>query len=235
MSLEGFIERLDRVQTRDGLQNEIVALREDFEVEHLIYHSVNSAGDQYGALTYPQSWVDRYLDQNYARIDPVITSCFKRFDPVDWRRLDWSGKAQQAFLHEAVDAGVGNQGISIPIRGPAGQFATFTASHRGNDDAWEAFREARLKDMILIAHYVNQKALDLEQGLQPKTIVTLSPRETDALTLLSKGLNRAQAADRLTISEHTLRVYIESARFKLSAMNTTHAVAKALAQGLLPV
>ena len=33
-------------------------------------------------------------------------------------------------------------------------------------------------------------------------------------------MNRAQAADSLSISEHTLRVYIESARFKLAAMNT---------------
>jgi DNA-binding CsgD family transcriptional regulator len=46
-------------------------------------------------------------------------------------------------------------------------------------------------------------------------------------------MNRGRAADFLRISEHTLRVYIESARFKLGAANTTHAVAKAMAQGLI--
>jgi len=40
-------------------------------------------------------------------------------------------------------------------------------------------------------------------------------------------------AERLTISEHTVRVYIESARFKLGALNTTHAVDRALSRGLI--
>jgi hypothetical protein len=39
----------------------------------------------------------------------------------------------------------------------------------------------------------------------------------------------------LSISEHTLRAYIESARFKLGALNTTHAVAKALSEGFIVV
>ena len=55
------------------------------------------------------------------------------------------------------------------------------------------------------------------------------------MTLLAIGYSRAQVADTLSISEHTLRVYIESARFKLGAMNTTHAVARAMQQGLIVV
>ena len=53
--------------------------------------------------------------------------------------------------------------------------------------------------------------------------------------MLALGYSRAQAADSLSISEHTLRVYIESARFKLAAANTTHAVARAMNQGLLSI
>lgn len=55
------------------------------------------------------------------------------------------------------------------------------------------------------------------------------------MTLLALGHSRAQVADELSISEHTVRVYIESARFKLGAMNTTHAVARALSRGLIVV
>jgi DNA-binding CsgD family transcriptional regulator len=55
------------------------------------------------------------------------------------------------------------------------------------------------------------------------------------MTLIAIGYNRAQVADTLSISEHTLRVYIESARFKLGALNTTHAVARALSRGLIIV
>ena len=75
--LEAFIDRLGRVQTLADLNDEIVLLRENLGVEHVVYHSVSSSGDQYAALTYSQDWVSRYLAQDYARIDPVVQACVK--------------------------------------------------------------------------------------------------------------------------------------------------------------
>ena len=53
------------------------------------------------------------------------------------------------------------------------------------------------------------------------------------LSLLAVGLTRTQAADYLGLSEHTVRVYIESARKKVGAANTLHAVARAQLLGLI--
>jgi DNA-binding CsgD family transcriptional regulator len=131
--------------------------------------------------------------------------------------------------------GVGNQGFSIPIRGPNGQFALFTVSHNCDDETWSKFTEEHSRNLILIAHYFNRKALEFEPGRQPEQSRALSPREVDAMTLLAMGYSRAQVAEALSISEHTLRVYIESARFKLGALNTTHAVARAMSRGLIVV
>jgi DNA-binding CsgD family transcriptional regulator len=89
--------------------------------------------------------------------------------------------------------------------------------------------------LILIAHYFNEKALEFEANKAPEHLQALSPREIDAMTLLAIGYSRAHVAETLSISEHTLRVYIESARFKLGAANTTHAVARALSRGLIVV
>jgi len=61
----------------------------------------------------------------------------------------------------------------------------------------------------------------------------LSPRERETLTQLSLGQSRAEVADQLQISENTLRAYIDSARHKLGALNVTHAVALALARGII--
>jgi DNA-binding CsgD family transcriptional regulator len=226
---------MQAVRSLDELNDQIVGLRDLFEVEHVVYHSVNSTGEQYAALTYAPEWVAQYIDQDYARIDPVVQACYRRFHPIDWKRLDWSGKASRGFLGEAIDGGVGHQGFSVPIRGPSGQFALFTVSGGESDEAWAKYTEKHVGDLILVSHFVNQKALELERGSDHAPSTSLSPRETDALTMLAMGLNRAQAADSLSISEHTLRVYIESARFKLAAANTTHAVARALTQGLLVV
>jgi DNA-binding CsgD family transcriptional regulator len=226
---------MHQATTLDGLQSLVTGLQSLYEVEHLVYHSVTSTGQQYAALTYQPEWVDRYLAQDYARIDPVVLGCFQRFHPVDWKRLDWSGKPARSFLNEALEAGIGNQGVSVPIRGPGGQFALFTVNHRCTDAEWTAFTAEHVQNLILIAHYLNQKALEIERGTDRTQAHQLSPREADCLTLLALGLSRGQAAEHLSISEHTLRVYIESARFKLGAANTTHAVALALSRGLIVV
>lgn len=233
--LHGFIERLDCVRTLDGLNGAIVDLRDTLDVEHVVYHSVNSTGEQYAALTYSDAWVAEYLDKDYARVDPVVQGCLRRFHPVDWKSLDWSGRAAREFKGAAMDSGIGHQGLSVPIRGPSGQFALFTVSQDCREETWTSFTVERTREIILASHFINQKALELERGSDQASVPTLSPREKDALTLLAAGMSRAQAADSLSISEHTLRVYIESARFKLAAVNTTHAVARALNQGLLVV
>ncbi len=212
-----------------------MGLRDQFQIDHVVYHWVSADGEQYGFGTYDPAWAQRYSEKEYLRIDPVIVGCFQRFDPVDWKRLDWSSKAAQAFRKDAIAHGVGNQGFSIPIRGPNGQLALLTASHTTDDESWAEFMEAHQREWILIAHYLNQKALQLEKGRTPEPVRALSPRETDALTYLGMGYSRGQVADLLNISEHTLRAYIESARFKLGALNTTHAVARAITEGLIVV
>lgn len=233
--LETILEELELTSDPSGFQAVSERLRDHFQIDHLVYHWVSAAGDQYGCGTYDPAWVQRYLDKEYLRIDPVIKGCYQRFHPVDWKRLDWSGKATQAFLKEALEYGLGNQGYSVPLRGPNGQFALFTVNHRCDDDTWSGFTERNRRELIICAHMFNQKALEFEPDRAPAPARQLSPREVDALTLLALGYGRAQVADTLSISEHTLRVYIESARFKLGAVNTVHAVARAISQGLIVI
>lgn len=235
VNLDQVLEDLDATSELDELQGIIEALRDTFNVDHMVYHWVDSAGDQYGCGTYSNEWRERWVAKNYQRVDPVIIGCFQRFHPVDWKRLDWSSKAAREFLIEAQEYGLGNQGFSIPIRGPNGQFALFSVNHSCDDATWEKFTEENSRDLILMAHFFNRKALEFEPSRQPEHARALSPREVDAMTLLAIGYSRAQTAEALSISEHTLRVYIESARFKLGALNTTHAVARAMSRGLIVV
>jgi len=233
--VEMILEDLEHATGVEDLQRLVEALRDHFAVDHMVYHWVNSDGEQYGCGTYSDDWVERYITKDYLKIDPVVSGCYQRFHPVDWKRLDWSSRASRQFQADAIRHGVGNQGFSIPIRGPNGQFAMFTVSDNATDDAWAEFAEANRRDLILIAYYFNQKALEFEPGRTPEPTPALSPREVEAMTFLAIGYSRAQVAQTLAISEHTLRVYIESARFKLGAQNTTHAVARAISRGLIVV
>lgn len=235
MDVDHSLAELEHASALEDLQSVISNLRDAYGIDHLVYHWVYSQGEQYGCGTYSPTWVARYIQQDYVRIDPVILGCYQRFHPVDWKRLDWSSKAARAFQREAIEYGVGNQGFSIPMRGPNGQYALFTASHNCTDEEWQSFKSLHRRRLILLAHYFNQKALEFEPSRVPEASRALSPRETDAMRFLAMGFNRAKAADEMAISEHTLRVYIESARFKLGAINTTHAVARAMSRGLIVV
>ena len=62
----------------------------------------------------------------------------------------------------------------------------------------------------------------------------LTPREHQALTLLSKGLSNKQIARRLSISEHGAKRHVANVLAKLNCPNRTLAVAVALRHGLLP-
>ena len=234
-NLNAILEDLEQASDPAALQEISEQLRDHLEIDHLVYHWVSSSGEQYGCGTYRDDWVQRYIEKEYLRVDPVIQGCFQRFHPVDWKRLAWTSKAARAFQADAQAHGVGNQGFSVPIRGPNGQFALFTISHHCDDETWAAFTEKNRRSLILIAHFFNHKALQFEPGRAPEQAQTLSPREVDAMTFLAMGYSRAQVAETLSISEQTLRVYIESARFKLGAFNTTHAVARALSRGLIVI
>ena len=232
--LADFFERLADADTQDALGSAVTSLRDAYDTDHIAYHCVRSGGAQWGATTYADDWVDAYVENGFHTVDPVVLTCFRRITPVDWKALDWSPRSARALLAEAVGHGIGNQGCSLPVRGPDGQFALFTVNGTANDETWARFGDDRMDELILAAHYINERAISLEvEAGADGPMRTLSPRETDALSLLACGRSRAQAAERLAISEHTLRVYIEGARRKLGAANTTHAVAAALSRGLI--
>lgn len=226
---------LEGATSRDDLDGTIAAVRDLLGVDHVIYHSVSGTGEQYAALTYPKSWVEEYVAREMARIDPVIRGALGRFRPVVWKDLDWSSKVARNLFAEARTAGVAKQGMTMPIRGPSGQTALFTINAEAEDSSWARFCNNAETELILLSHMFNNAALQIDREKMDAPRQNLSPREIDALTSLALGMNRAQAADALSISEHTLRVYIEGARFKLGAANTTHAVARALSMGLLIV
>lgn len=233
--LENLLDRLEETKTLEDIQDLIEAFRDTYKVAHTVYHIVGDSGREYGAFTYDVAWVQRYMDMKYFRIDPVVTETLKRFHPVDWRNLDWSGAPQRKLMGEAMAAGVGKQGMTIPIRAVNGQYALFSVTSNDSDDAWDKFLNENKRDLLLAAHSIHGKVMEVMDEVPDVFGAELSPRERDALTLLAAGNSRAESAQHLRISEHTFRVYVDTARHKLGALNTTHAVAQALARGMILV
>ncbi len=230
---EKILEDLEQADTLEKLNDVTHVMRDGYGLKHVVYYWVNSVGENYGAGTLKEEWVERYVERGYNKIDPVVLGCFQRFDPTNWKDFDWSSKPARDFLKDALDHGMGNQGLAIPIRGPSGQYALLSLNDTREDDEWEVFTRKHKREFMIIAYEFNKKGLEFEAGGNEAMLGKLSPRELTALTYLARGLSRTQAAHQMKISEHTLRVYIESSRHKLGALNTTHAVARALNTGLI--
>lgn len=231
--VKNFLERLDSTTSLDGVQELVVELRDRLGVEHAIYHIVGGTGREYGALTYDPDWVKHYVDSQYFRIDPVVNAAFLSHRPIDWKTLNWRQPAARRLIREAVDEGVGKQGYTVPIRGVDGQFALFTVTSYDSESAWDRFGAEHLHHLVLCGHYIHQRAAEIMAPDPAHLAADLSARERDVLTLLSLGHSRGEAAERLSISEHTFRAYLDTARLKLNAANTVHAVASAVTRGLI--
>jgi DNA-binding NarL/FixJ family response regulator len=61
----------------------------------------------------------------------------------------------------------------------------------------------------------------------------LTPRELEVLEVLAEGLSNRAIAQRLSISEHTVKFHVASIFAKLGAENRTDAVLRGVRQGLI--
>ena len=254
-------ELLTKLQTLPDLGSFgaiIDAVRDIYDVDHVCYYArslgldvrkrdgyfVGSLPDvgghlRYGgrmvaAMSYPEEWMERYIEANFFNTDPVLLEALGRFEPLDWAELNWDNANRHGFMDEAADFGLGNQGYTVPVRGPAGQFAVFNINKTCSADTWAKYLADYRTDMMLLAHFTHQQVLKIAGEEHMHRTRPLSNRERDAVRLIADGLSRGQAAEKLGISENTFRVYIDSARHKLCALNIPHAVALAAHRGIIP-
>ncbi len=237
--LQEIVEAMPSAASPDGFKRLLYKIRRAYELDNAIYYALslggNRAEEEFGVMTYHPDWHVRYEEAGFRDLDPTVQAMRGAFAPVDWQSLDWSGAQIRRFQSEAAEFNVGNNGYSIPLHGPMGQFAMFNVSKQCAEDTWRKLIGGISHDLLVIAHSMHMQAmavLDVNAELPQKR---LSPRERDVLTLVSQGVRRAQIADKLAISENTLRVYLDSARHKLGAINTFHAVATGVKTGVIKV
>lgn len=162
-------------------------------MKHVVYHAVNRDGDPYALASYSQEWAEHYRNNQLWQIDPVVFESLHKFHPYSWDDLSIEKKKTQEFMLDAQSAGVGSCGLSIPIRGPRGEFALFSISSDAKKASWGDFISENINSMILSAHFIHQTARRIENLDSLTRDISLSPREVDALRLLALGHNRSKA------------------------------------------
>jgi DNA-binding NarL/FixJ family response regulator len=99
--------------------------------------------------------------------------------------------------------------------------------------------DASLQQIIRAIQSTFAGLLSLDSSLVPQAegsedlAEELTPRETAVLRLLAEGLGNREIANRLSISEHTIKFHIRSILAKLQASTRTEAVTRGLRAGLI--
>ena len=178
--------------------------------------------------TYPKPWVERYIEKNYVDRDPTVTASLKSNLPVDWAALPSKDNVARSLLNRIYEYDVGKQGITVPIRGWQSEKGLFTLVGDMNEADWDSYKKLFIPDILTIGFYVHCMVV---KNFRPRSYVSdikLSPREILCLEWASNGKTFNDIADIVGISNHTVRIHLDTAREKLKCLNITHAVARAI-------
>jgi DNA-binding CsgD family transcriptional regulator len=232
MEFEQARSAIERAQSVDQLSGVLADWRDESGLAHLVYHAVKvPASDKSNALlllTYDDAWVQRYLERDYFRIDPVVAAGRRGFLPIDWLTVERHSSEARHFFAEAESFGVGRHGFTVPIRGPAGERALFSMTTNATDEHWHRWRFSHLRDFHLLAHYFHDRAMQLA-GLRAGDVLRpLSAREKQCLERLIVGQAPGQIAAALGLSVSAVHAYLRSARRKLQCATIEQAIAKAI-------
>jgi DNA-binding CsgD family transcriptional regulator len=175
------------------------------------------------------AYSDRWLKQGVSH-DPLamnrlgaIAAIFR--EPLDWQDLpDWP---------------LGNPAerrptLSFPLRTSHGEMASFCISADMTFGDWQEKKETLVRDFHALGGYFHQHMLRI-WGYDTERDMLISARELECLKWIAEGKTAWEAGVILGISERTVRFHLNAAREKLDCQTTTQAVAKVVAQQLIPL
>ena len=238
--LVAFLDRVDRaseIGSASVAEEGLSSLARALGFKAAAYLATNfperPADSAYVIATYRKDWINRYLQMNYHRIDPVAAQGLKRLMPFDWDEFDWRDARLKAFLGEARDFGVAERGLSIPIRGPFRETALLSLNGQFDDRDWAEIKSSTLPLIQIAAYEFHKRIVEIETPACRSVEIKLSDREIEVLRWAADGKTAWETSQIMGLSERTVNFFIAGATTRLNCVNKLHAVAKALRTGLI--
>ena len=233
--LPGLLNEIETSRTPLDMQALIERATRQFGFEGYSYHRYSPED---GALNYiggwPAEWVERYENNNYADIDPVVERLLGTVTPFTWNEAV-AGRpvnaSERQVMSEGREFGL-KEGAEIPIHEPGLGFATFSVFSSVSADFEAAWAAHRL-DIHLFCLYFHDKYSQLTASPKPRPEPHLSRRERECLVLTSRGKTAWEVGEILSISERTAKQHLGNATRKLGSNSKHHAVVKAIMARLI--
>lgn len=235
------LRALSNASSPEGLNRELGRILHAMGVDHWVYAInlplLNDRQNQFTLGDYPPAWVERYLECDYLKIDPVVAHCHDHGTPFLWSEAQLRARCAvdphhsliRRMFDEADEAGLG-AGISIPLHGPGACWGlmSFAAPSRRRAEL-----ERRLPELNLLAHYAHEAARPFARSKASVTPPDLTRRERECLHWAAEGKTSWEVGRVLGVSERTAIFHIQNAARKLEVSGRQAAIARAISLGLI--
>jgi len=241
-----FIEQLNYANTITEINHLCANIRHyygfDFFAVFAVFARFNRSGQKplcFMLREFDNQWTKHYEQKQYVFVDPTIRIGLNKSVPYIWASEKYQqlkpllSSDEAKIAAEGLDFGLKNI-FNAPFHSADGSYGLirFLNNRQGQDQQceWVNDMDKQAKLFLLAGHVYQALKRILSSKKQAKS---LSQREQDILTWVAQGYNPDNIADKLHISQHTVRNHLRHVRTKLQVKNMTHAVAKAVSSGLI--
>lgn len=202
-----------------------------FEYYHFVYRQILpfSQARMRSLSSYPTRWRNRYAEQDYVRIDPLVRHAKASDALLPWTEklfadapTLWADLQRHGLCHGITQSTLsGVQGFGI---------LSLSRSSRAISKAELVEKREKIRQLTQLIHSLfSRSCLDAAASSLPD----LSSREAEILRWTADGKSARDIAEILDLSKNTIDFHIKNTVAKLGAPNKTAAVILAASLGRL--
>ena len=222
--ITAFIDAVDTSNDQRSIRSALKSFSVACGFERFAYFEITSK-EISTINSYPLEWQHEYLQSQYARIDPVVTTAKRLMQMFTWSAQDWPSRylttEEKRFRAMAKQYGLCS-GLSIPVQGSYGSILMLSlTSARAKNLLATPGSVARAEQAVLYIHHRLRAIADTE--LMSGSL-SLTSQESVCLKWAAKGKYMREISIITNLQYRTVQFYLDNARKKLDATNLVQAV-----------
>lgn len=180
---------------------------------------------------YPPGWRAHYDEQGFMMADPVLARGAGSVLPFGWDELERDGPTAQRLFDDAARFGLCH-GMTVPLHGANGEFGLMSLA-RARPLPPGASRARLFQRALWLSALLQERVRHLIMDAETERDPRLTARERDCLRLAAQGMKAATIGATMQIAESTAVYHLNAAERKLGVRTRAHAIARAVAMGLV--
>lgn len=236
--VQAFIDASKKAASATELQSLVETITNEmgFDYYALVHHvdlTHRCSGKLVALSNYPESWIERYVEQNIVANDPVHLASHRTNVGFAWEEV--SNLIKVTTAHRKITAETRKAGIADGYTVPA----NVPGEANGSCSFAMKFGKALPRTNIPMAQLVGSFAFQAARQMivnahGPDTLsppIRLTPRQLECVLLVGKGKSDWEIAKILGIKEDTVTEYLDDARQRYDVGKRIQLVMRAIFDG----